>query len=272
MTGTTVVVGASGWIGQAVIARIDGAIAVPARDVLELGAHSAFKTATAGQDSGLTIVNAAGLKSGSYTDLARANAELVSDLVSVTRDQGGRLIQLGSAAEYGLDPSAEWVDDSTPCQPSSDYGKTKFAGTEAAIASGLAVVLRPFNIASNPPQSGSPLEDMVARVRAGVAAGRPVELLSPNTRRDYVTLEFVVDCITWAVEYPCSGVFNLATGIPIRIGDFAEELVSLMGSESPIVDLGTFPPTTISADPAPWRELTGLSSNLDARGLAALVS
>lgn len=273
MSRPVVVVGASGWIGRSVMARMPEAVAVSAREVLAEGAGATIGRTTPGRHlDGLTIVNVAGAKSASLEELELVNTSLVTELIAVAGEHHGHLVQLGSAAEYGLDPSAEWVDEDTKCQPSSDYGKTKYAGTVAALDSGLAMVLRPFNIAANPPQAGSPLEDMVARTTAGISRNGPVELLSPDTRRDYVTLDFVVDCIEWAVAHERTGIYNLATGIPIRIGDFAEELVALLGASSPIVDLGTFPPTTISADPAPWRDLTGLASSLDARGLARLLA
>lgn len=272
MAGTVAVVGASGWIGKSVMQRLPGARPVSTRDVLSRGAEAVLGEVIGSNGlESLVVVNTAGLKSGSREDMQRVNVDLVAELCAVAATGGGRVVHLGSAAEYGLDPSVEWVDATTPCQPVSDYGQTKYEGTLAALAVDGAAVLRLFNIASNPPQSGSPLEDICRRVSSAVSEGTAVELLSPDTRRDYVTRGFVTDSIEWAVNNPCQGIFNIASGTPVRLGDLAAELVALHGSRNPIVDLEAFAPTSIAADPQPWESASGLREHVDAHVLADLL-
>ena len=99
--------------------RLPGACPVSTRDVPRVGRGCTGRGDWQHGPESPVAVNTAGLKSGSREDMQRVNVDLVAELRAVAATGGGRVVHLGSAAEYGPDPSAEWVDATTPCQPVS---------------------------------------------------------------------------------------------------------------------------------------------------------
>lgn len=273
MASILIAIGASGWIGREFTARNPNSVCVPTAEVLARGAQAVFESAMTqkGADQ-LVVVNLAGIRVGSRDDMQRVNSDLVADIASSVSVCDGHLVHLGSAAEFGLAPGVEWITDEVPCTPRSDYGVTKHDGTCAALESGRAIVLRAFNIAANPPQPSSPLDDMCRRIAAGIVEQRPITLLSPRTKRDYVPLDFVVDSLSWASQHRQTGAFTLGSGIAIEIADFATKVTALIGRPAEVSPHGAVDPTTIAADPMPWYNTSGLRTDFDADRLAAMMA
>ena len=155
--------------------------------------------------------------------------------------------------------------------PESEYGRTKLAGTRVLAQTGRACVLRLFNIASGPPQPGSPLSDVLARVQSGVVAGAPIELLSAGTGRDWVSKDFVVRSVLRAAEGDLTGIYNIASGRLTIMRELAAALACELGSDALIEDMARFPATAISGDPTLWREASGLAEALSPSELATVV-
>lgn len=256
---SVVVVGAAGWLGSAICRVLPDA--VPVRGAAELD------RALAQAGPAPVVVNAAGRKRGTRPELRRGNVDLVADLLN----RCDWLVQLGSAAEYGLDAPAP-VTEATPCRPTGDYGTTKHEGTRLALTSGRATVLRPFNVVDSPPQPGSPLADILWRIQAGVAEHREVEVLSGQTARDYVSRAFVAAAVARAVTLRPAGVFNLGSGLPVTVADIARETVAALGAQVGVRDLREFPASRIWCDPRAWAEVTGMREHLDARGVAGYLA
>lgn len=254
-----VVVGAAGWLGSAITARLPQALAIRRPADLEAG------LAAAGAEP--VIVNAAGQARGSAEELWAANVDLVSRLL----DAAGWMVQLGSAAEYGLGVTSP-VPENAPCAPTSDYGRSKLEGTIRARDSGRATVLRLFNTIDAPPQPGSPIADIWSRIRRGVQSETPIEVLSGGTRRDYVTRAMVAESVLFAAQHRCPGVFNVGSGVPARVEDIARLAARRLGSQVPVRDLREFPATTIYSDPQLWATVSGLQEHLDAQAVASLLT
>jgi nucleoside-diphosphate-sugar epimerase len=264
VTAPVVLVGASGWLGGQLSSSLPGHVAVPAREVLDSRGR-----ALAQLSSGpVVIVNAAGLKRGSVGQLRRANAVLVSLLVDAVATTGGHLVHLGSAAEYGLSQPDGLCSESAECAPESDYGRTKLQGTEIAVRSGRATVLRVFNVLSVPPQPGSPLDDIVGRIASGTADGRPVELLSAGTVRDWVPIDFVSKSVAHAVARRPTGVYNVCSGRGVSLGEAAAGACTLLGKNGPVLDLQQFPASRVIGSPDAWEAVSGLRLEADDRDLA----
>jgi len=266
--GDVILIGASGWIGHSVKERLPVARCISARDLLRRELDSLRKAVSG--DARPTIVNLATVKSGPREQMAAVNHSLVAQLAKFTTEFGGRLVQMGSAAEYGLAPGAEWVSQETRCKPTSDYGITKFAGSTSALECEGGIVLRPLNVYDRPPQEGSPLADIRGRILAGVRSHQDVEVLSAGTRRDYVSRSFVAASIEWAVRNPAArGAFSVSSGYAVGVGEIAATTINLMGSDVQVADLQVFPPTTIAADPQPWGDVSGLWERSGAPQIAA---
>ena len=263
--GRTLLTGASGWIGSRLAAVLPDLHVIPAQSLLD---GSARATVTTGRHD--VIVNAAGLRVGNDSDLYAANVTLVKELIAIADRAGCRIVHLGSAAEYGPEHDGDLSEDVVPC-PQSYYGLTKLLATELLSVRADATTLRVFNLASSPPQAGSPLADVVSRVTEAVGRGGPVELLAAATVRDWVSLYFVVRSVERAVVAPTPGVFNLCSATGVSMRDLAEAMLGILGAEQlGVRDLQAAPATTVVGDGARWRRETGLVERLGPDDIARL--
>lgn len=264
---SVVLVGASGWLGGPLREVLGDVVPVPAREVLATdGAAVAAVLARGG-----CVVNAAGARGGDPDLMHTLNARLPEILADEVTRANGHLVHLGSAAEYGLGHGGGVLHEGSPAVPGSDYGRTKLAGTEAALASSSATVLRVFNVASAVPQAGTPLADILDRVLAANQTGTDVELLSADTVRDWVRRGFVARSVLAAVEHRPAGVFNVASGVGVRMGDAVEEAVRRLGSSGRVVDLGVYPASTVIGGPDRWADASGLRETVTAVDLGGLL-
>ena len=108
-----------------------------------------------------------------------------------------RLVQIGSAAEYGRAEPGVPVTESAPPRPASLYGVTKLAGTDLAVlgrTAGLdAVVLRVFNVVgAGAPEDGLPGRAAV-QLRKAMAAGTDFRLGPLDGVRDFVDARDVAE-------------------------------------------------------------------------------
>lgn len=266
-----VLVGATGFLGQAIGTALDGVpgdvVPVAARDVLEGGPDVVRDVL----DRGGVVVNAAGARSGDLATFRRLNVELPRLLTAAVGAAEGHLVHLGSAAEYGTDQPDGRCDEAAVPAPGADYGRTKLEGTDHALAGGRATVLRVFNVAAAPPQDGSPLADVVSRV-AAARHGGAVRLLSGGTARDWVRPEFVAAGVARAVTRRPTGVFNVCSGVAVSMHDLVVEALALLGSDAVVEDERRFAPTTVVGTPQRWLAASGLAERLDAADLGALVA
>jgi nucleoside-diphosphate-sugar epimerase len=259
-------VGASGFLGRELSAVLGDVLPVRARDVLDSDG-AALQDVLA---RGGVVVNAAGARSGDLPTLRLLNVELPRLLSAVVERAGGHLVHLGSAAEYGTDQPDGWCDETSEPRPGSDYGRTKLEGTEHALSTGRATVLRVFNVAAEPPQDGSPLADIASRV-ADARAGGVVRLLSGRTARDWVRPSFVAASVAYAAEHRPTGLYNVCSGTAVRMSDMVHEALALLGSEATVEDEQRFPATSVVGRPERWASESGLAEAVDAADLGALI-
>jgi NDP-hexose 4-ketoreductase len=148
------------------------------------------------------VVNCAGATTGDPGELAALNVTGVYALVRgmLLAGRPGRLIHLGSAAEYGRTEQGVPVHEQTMPRPSGMYGVTKLAGTrlvQVAVAGGLeGVVLRVFN----PVGPGAPATSLAGRLAA--------ELRHP--------------------------VVNIGSGRGVPVRAMVKELLAISGCASPV--------------------------------------
>lgn len=168
------------------------------------------------------IINSAGLINGDATALFAANAVLPSILAdAISRSSRPmRLVHVGSAAEYGLPPAGNKLEETDCCNPVSLYGISKLAGTQSLLSklgtSGSAVtILRLFNIVADENSPNQVLGAFANRVRefGGVFGGQTVDMGNLNAVRDFVTASDFCEAVARLVGNPSShGIINVASG------------------------------------------------------------
>jgi nucleoside-diphosphate-sugar epimerase len=189
------------------------------------------------------VVNCAGLASGPASALAAVNARGAAALCEAVAAgvPAARLVQLGSAGEYGPGVPGTPLRESAPARPAGVYGATKLAGTLAVAGSGLdAVVLRVFN----PVGAGAPVSGLPGRLAAAFRAappGAPVRTGDLGAYRDFVDVADVADAVALAVAAPgpLPPVLNIGSGEPTLVRDLAGRLAGIAGFTGRIEESGT---------------------------------
>ena len=188
------------------------------------------------------VVNCAGATAGSPDVLAAANITAVYSLVTamIQARTPARLVQIGSAAEYGSTLEGVPVTESAPARPASVYGVTKLAGTrltEVARMAGLnAVALRVFNVVgAGAPQDGLPGR-AVTQLREAMASGGDVRLGPLDAVRDFVDVRDVADAVLAAAaaqELP-HAVINIGSGHGVPSRTLVSELLAISGYDAAV--------------------------------------
>jgi nucleoside-diphosphate-sugar epimerase len=273
---TMAVVGGHGWLGQTVVATArqhdDLQVTVVSRDdIAGTGSTGWFDdeslaAATKGCD---VVINAAGCTSGSPDEHAAANVQLPERLAALAADQGWQLVHLGSAAEYGFAARATGsglISEDHPCMPTSLYGTSKLAGTEAVLgwrARGApAVVARIFNVVDPNLPADNPVAGIVRQVEqaavasATTAGPHHVEIGDPTTTRDLCPRARVAELIVaLAMHPPDQPLVNVCSGRAISFGALAYDVADRLGARIAVRDLHWPRGGRVVGDPSRLRSL-----------------
>jgi nucleoside-diphosphate-sugar epimerase len=191
------------------------------------------------------VINAAGATQGTVRAMVQSNVRLARTLVEAAAavPNWPRLVQIGSAAEYGAQPEGTAVTELTGCSPSGAYGRTKLAATGAvleAILEGVVrgTVLRVFN----PIGPMSPVSSVLGGV--GVQLLRHRNLPNPlvetgplDAYRDFVDVRDVASAVLLAVSHQAPPpVVNIARGQAVNVRDLVRRLVQVSGVPARVLE------------------------------------
>jgi GDP-4-dehydro-6-deoxy-D-mannose reductase len=189
-------------------------------------------------------------------DAFEANAATTARVVREIR--AGRFVIASSCQVYGPRPRA--ATESTPPLPRTPYAASKLCGEALALASGRdVVILRPYNH-TGPGQSAQFLcpgiAQQIARAECGRAAPE-IRVRSLAPRLDFFDVRDMARAYRLAGERGRrGGIYNVATGSPVSIGELARRLSAQSSlplrirGERGVADL-------ISGDSTRFREVTG---------------
>lgn len=184
-----------------------------------------------------------------------------------------RLLYVSSAEVYGASSNAiSTLDETALLQPLNPYAASKAAADilvrQAAADGLLATVMRPFNHTGSGQSEvfvTPNFADQIARIEAGL---RPplIEVGSLDEERDFLDVADVVAAYRLMLEAPSAtvagGVFNVASGVAVRIGDMLETLLSHAALK---IEVRVDPSRLRST---PMRRIVGDASRLRALGWA----
>ncbi len=156
--------------------------------------------------------------------------------------EGVRLVHVGSALEYGT--TGGELHESSPCAPTTAYGRSKLAGTLAlqhlAAEHGVeACTARLFTVFGPGEHEGRLLPTLLA----AAASGDEVPLSAGTQRRDFAYVEEVAEgLLRLAVSEAEPGeVVNLATGVMHSVREFAETAAGVVGIPAGRLRFGALP-------------------------------
>lgn len=272
-----------GWIGAAVTeslgADVVGAIDVPGEPWLakrDAAATSEIRRLVRALDA-TTVINTAGRLAGTPQELSEANVALPGWLVSALAGTGVRLLHVGSASEYGDPGGSEPLSESAPLRASGAYGETKLAGSDAvraARADGMdAAVARVFNPVGPGVRRASPLGDWLAAVAELPPTGGVVTLFEADMVRDFVALHDVGRALASLAQAPeLPPVVNVCSGVGLRYGDIASELIRRRGVEARVESLGRGGIMSVIGDNTLLGDVVGWTPSMSVSKLADVAS
>jgi nucleoside-diphosphate-sugar epimerase len=168
--------------------------------------------------------------------LDRANRQATICLLDALQAIGRpvRVIVAGSAAELGSVPVEDLpVGEGYPCRPETDYGRSKHAATEAALAVEPPVetiVARLFN----PIGPGMPEDQSFGRFAMLLRNGEGMTTLQVGNldpRRDFIDVRDVAEALLALALRARPGLYHVGTGQSHGVGEGLEALIALSGRD-----------------------------------------
>lgn len=200
------------------------------------------------------VVNCAGVVENS--EKAKLNeiftANLLQEIVD-SKQMIGRIIILGSAAEYGIvRPEDMPVDEDTPLNPASDYGEAKIRETTTALEYRrnhnlpiiIARIFNPIGFGMNQRQLIPSLVRQIREIRSGKKD--TVEVSRLDAKRDYIDIRDVANAIVAIAEgNPKEQVYNIGSGKSTA----NSELIDMVLAEVKLEDRPKFTETNDQSEP-----------------------
>jgi nucleoside-diphosphate-sugar epimerase len=164
--------------------------------------------------------------------IIRTNVEGTLNLLNACAKNGfGLFVNLGSSSEYG--PKRQAMREDDVCEPTSVYGVAKLAQTnlcrQFALELQLPIVtLRLFSVYGPWEEPGR----LVPNLMRAMATGKSLKLADPETVRDFVNVDDVVD-IALRMREGFIGergdVYNIGSGVQTTLAEVMQEAARLQG-------------------------------------------
>ncbi len=183
---------------------------------------------------------------------------------------GGRsILMAGSCAEY--DWSTVPLTEESPCRPSTPYGAAKLAlyrEVQSLSDDGVTLVWpRLFFLFGE----GERPERVIPRIIRDVAAGRSIDWIDADIRRDYLHADEATEAMLHLLYAGAAGAVNVASGIAPTVRDIARIVARALDKQEPAMRVPaslTSGPREIRADVSRLRRLGWVPSRTVEQALA----
>ena len=244
MTQQFVLLGATGFLGQAISAAISAAGSTAhgfSSKTLDLTDRAAFGVLDdlAGPDSVLVFASAVTPDKGRTVDALDANLQMAMNVGRYLEGHAfGKVVYVGSDAVYPMGDDA--VTEASPIEPADFYALAKYAGERVlANVCGAAkmplVIVRPTGVygAGDTHNSYGP-NRFITQIQKD---GKVTLFGEGDDIRDHVYLDDVASAIVGLAVSDATGVFNIASGESRSFGSVVEQLQALSPVPFEVVNL-----------------------------------
>jgi NAD dependent epimerase/dehydratase len=162
-------------------------------------------------------------------------------LEAVRRCHTPRLVHTSTSETYGTARTVP-ISETHPLQAQSPYAASKVAADKLVESYHLsfelpAVTLRPFNTFGPRQSARAVIPTVITQLAAGVS---PLQLGALSPTRDFCYVTDTAAAFVAVGTAPASAVlgevFNAGTGVEVSIGQLAEDIARLMGSNAEITE------------------------------------
>ena len=244
MTQQFVLLGATGFLGQAISAAISAAGSTAhgfSSKTLDLTDRAAFGVLDdlAGPDSVLVFASAVTPDKGRTVDALDANLQMAMNVGRYLEGKPfGKVVYVSSDAVYPMGDDA--VTEASPIEPADFYALAKYAGERVlANVCGAAkmplVIVRPTGVygAGDTHNSYGP-NRFITQIQKD---GKVTLFGEGDDIRDHVYLDDVASAIVGLAVSDATGVFNIASGESRSFGSVVEQLQALSPVPFEVVNL-----------------------------------
>lgn len=151
------------------------------------------------------------------------------------------ILIVGSGEQYGAHPDeAMPLAETAACSPLTVYGATKLAQERLALefarrAPLRIIATRSFNHSGLGHGASFLLPSLVARAKIAQSTGGEVTIGNTDTIRDFLHVEDVVAAYISLVSRGTPGeVYNVCSGLGVRVGELAQEVLTAAGVQLPL--------------------------------------
>jgi GDP-L-fucose synthase len=229
--------GGRGFIGNNVLPRLEArySVAAPTRAELDLLDAGAVRKYLARErfDAVVHLANPTARNPVDKREELFERSLRVFASLDACGDLYGRMIYVGSGAEYGKHRAIASVTEDALGQelPRDAYGLSRYLMNEIAAQRDNLFNLRVFGCYG----AGDPPYNLIPHIVACIKENRAIELRQ-DMRFDFLHVMDIVPVLTHFIENkPEHKAYNLCSGIPVRIGEIAEEVKRRMNSDLPVV-------------------------------------
>jgi len=243
-TGRVVILGASGFIGRALHARLsrEGVEVVGySSRTLDLTRREAFGVLDdiLGPETTLVFASALTPDRGQTPATLLTNLTMAANLAEYLEGRRlGRLVYIGSDAVYGFDD--EVINEDTPVAPAGYYALGKYAGervmeTATRTAAVPLLVLRVTGVYGPGDPHASYGPNAFAR---SLARDRSIRVFGAGEEeRDHVYVDDVAEIAARLMQGDAAGVFNVATGRSRSFADVVKTMRDLVPFDVEVMSL-----------------------------------
>lgn len=155
---------------------------------------------------------------------SNTNVSGTANITKAARAEGvGRIIYFQTALCYGLKPLEQPITLNHPILPrGSSYAISKTAGEDYIHLSGMDFVTFRLANAYGPRNISGPLPTFYHRL----TQGKPCFVM--DTRRDFVYVDDMVDCIVQAIDGQGNGTYHLSSGSDYSIQELFDETTAAL--------------------------------------------
>jgi nucleoside-diphosphate-sugar epimerase len=187
-------------------------------------------------------------------EILRINVELPAAVVRLCSEWRARVVMAGTFSEYRSPSAREPLFEDSPLEQGKLYGSSKAAGglTASAIARSSATgfrLLRLFKVYG----AGEAPHRLLPTLVSGLAKRERVAISSGTQVLDFVYIDDVIEAMLRA-DVHCrekGGVatWNVATGRPHSVHEFAEHVAAAMNADASLLGFGAI---AMRTDDEPW--------------------
>lgn len=189
------------------------------------------------------------------------------------RQGGRRVVTAGSCTEYSWKGAAPLSEAHTPCEPATPYGQAKLAlyrrTAQLCRDRGLSHAHARLFFSYGP---GEKPERLVPLVIRSLLGGRPFEISTPDSVRDYLDVRDLGRALVLLTVSDIQGAINVAAGIGVTVRSLAEAIADIAGRGELLSFRSPAPADSVVADTGRLSRELGFAPAIDLRtGLAKAV-